>query len=529
MTLLPFLVLAFGAGALSLLTRPTPRASIGIGLVGLVLAGMAAGAIRDEAPFLIAGGSLAGTDFARLYLTLGCIVGLLLSIVALATTWPRSLPGASLIGLGAAGLALGLADAGTAVAATTGGAVVGILVTVAAPTSERGLIVSIRELRAVVVAGTLALAGAAVVAGPLGGLRVDPAILGIAYLAFVLAVAIRLGAIPFHVWAARVADAAPALGLPLVMAWGPAAFTVVALTWIDGAIAPMGAPLGAERGLVALVGLASIALGTAAAIAHDDLEHVVGYSIVADAGVALLGLAALDPAAWAPTRTWLLAFVVTKSAFAAWAAAILSRYGTRRLSELGGWARRSPMLLVALMAIAVATIGWPGLAAFAARGSLIDLVLDGPLALFTLVASLAGVVVYGRVLLAGLAPPGHAVDAAAAGRPSRPAGRPRGPSPSLHGDAIDAWIANRGLIAAAGVLALSGLALAVAGGGLGVADAAAGLPPGAGQPTESFGPEPSDAPGGSPGQSGSPEASGPSASGEPAESTAPTGSVPASP
>ena len=455
MSLVPFLVIAFGAGALSLLTRQYPRSSGAVGLVGLALAGIAAGWIRDETPLRIAGGALAGTDFARLFLGLGCLAGLLLAVVALATDWPRSFPGATLIGLGAAGLALGAADAATAVAAATGGAVVGILVTVVGAASERGLVVAARELRAVVVAGTLGLAAAAVVAGPLGGLRVDAAILGIAYLSFALAVAIRLGAIPFHLWAARVADAAPEVGLPLVMAWGPAAFAVVALAWIDAAVAPLGEPLGGERGLVAVIGLASLVLGTAAAILHDDLEHVVGYSIVADAGIALLGLAALQPEAWAPTRTWLLAFVVAKSAFAAWAGAIRGTYGTRRLSQLRGWGRRSPLLFLALLAIAVAGIGWPGLAAFAARGSLVGLVLDGPLAVLALTAALAGVVIYGRVLVVGLRGPGSrggrgsSVSSALAGRTAGPG------VDAMFGDALEAWGANRAPIAAAAVLALA--------------------------------------------------------------------------
>jgi hypothetical protein len=489
MSLLPFLAVAFAAGSLSLLTRRAARASAAIGLVGLGLAAVAAGSIRDEVPFRIAGGAIAGTEYARLFLGLGAWVGLLLCVVALATTWPRSLPGAMLVGLGATGLALGATDAATAVAAATGGAVVGILVTAVGRASEGGLIVASRELRALVVAGALALGAVAVVAGPLGGVRVDPQILGVAYLSLAAAVAIRLGAIPFHLWAARVADAAPEIGLPLVMAWGPAAFAIVALGWIDGTLIPLGEELGPERGLVALVGLASLALGTAAAIAHDDLEHVVGYSIVADAGVVLLGLAVLDPVGWESTRTWLLSFVVVKSAFAAWVAAVRGAYGTRRLSELGGWARGSPLLALGLVVIGVAAIGWPGLAAFASRGSLIVQVFGGPLGIFAVVAALAGVIVYARVLAAGFRRRSRAVEGGPGLRFRWPAGRPDRLSWAVVDDVVQGWAANRASIAAITVLAMAGLAAAVSGGGLGVQRAAAGLPPAVGEPTESFGPE----------------------------------------
>ena len=87
----------------------------------------------------------------------------------------------------------------------------------------------------------------------------------------------------------------------------------------------------------------------------------------------MLAVAALDPAAWAPARMWILAFVVARSAFAAWAAAcradVLHR-PHRRPAWLGDPSRRSwPS---AFVLVVVPSIGLPGLAAFEARGELID-------------------------------------------------------------------------------------------------------------------------------------------------------------
>lgn len=516
MSLLPFLAVAFGAGSLSLLARRAERASAAIGLVGLVAAAVMAAAIGTDAPLAVAGGAIAGSQFARLFLLLGCVAGTLVVIVALATTWPRSLPGATLIGLGAAGFALGVTDPGTAVVAATGGAVVGILVTLVAPVTERGLVVAVRELRALVLAGAIALLAAATIVGPIGAGRADPAILGLGYVAFAAAAAIRFGAIPFHPWAARVADAAPEVGLPLVMAWGPAAFMVIALAWTNAAVTPAGEPLGLERGLIVVVGAASVLLGTAAALLQDDIEHIVGYSIVADGGIALLGLAALDPAAWGPTRTWLLALVVTKTAFAAWAAAMRAAFGTRRIPELSGWATRAPLLAVALLAIIVAGVGWPGMSAFAARGTLVDLVLQGPPATALLLGALASVLYYGRLLAVGIGRPSGFVaatesDSPESRRPTRLAARSFNPAA--------VWRVNRTPIAAIAVLLLAGLSVAVAGGALGVAAAAEALPPAR-----------SEAPGGvqpSPVGSGVPSGSraAPTASGAAGATAAPSSSV----
>ena len=87
------------------------------------------------------------------------------------------------------------------------------------------------------------------------------------------------------------------------------------------------------------IAIASIVLAAIAACVQDDLEHILGYSIIGDAGVVMLALAALDPEAWAPARTWILAFVVARSAFAAWAAGDpRTAFWTGRVADLRGWA-----------------------------------------------------------------------------------------------------------------------------------------------------------------------------------------------
>ncbi len=84
------------------------------------------------------------------------------------------------------------------------------------------------------------------------------------------------------------------------------------------------------------IAIASIVLAAVAAFLQDDLEHILGYSIVGDAGVVILALAVLEPGAWAPARTWILAFVVARCAFAAWIAGVRTGLWTGRV---GGPAR----------------------------------------------------------------------------------------------------------------------------------------------------------------------------------------------
>jgi formate hydrogenlyase subunit 3/multisubunit Na+/H+ antiporter MnhD subunit len=240
------------------------------------------------------------------------------------------------------------------------------------------------------------------------------------------------------------------------------------------------------------VALASIFLASVAAWIQDDIEHVVGYAIVGDAGVVILAIAALDPAAWAPARTWILALIVTRSAFAAWAAATRATFETGRIGELRGWAVRAPILAAILGFVVLASIGLPGLAAADARGTLVELVLDWPFSALVVLGTLSPLAYYGRLFAIGI---------------ERPGTRPRMPwRPVVSGIdlthpgswLVRTWTDNRLVAATGGAALLAILALVVSAGAFGAPQAAAGLPPTIGTSTESFGPgEPvpaSDAP-----------------------------------
>jgi NADH:ubiquinone oxidoreductase subunit 2 (subunit N) len=281
-------------------------------------------------------------------------------------------------------------------------------------------------------------------------------------------VAIRFGAIPFHLWIARLTDAVPEAGLPIVTVLAAAPLAVVGLGWTDASIAPLLVDLGTERGVVLAIAVASIVLAAIAALIQDDLEHVVGYSIVGDAGVALLALVALDPLASGAGRLWILALVVTRSAFAAWAAGLRLAFGTGRIFELRGWLTRSPLLAGAFGLVVIASIGFPGLAAFEARSTLVAGAVDDPLATLVALSVLAPLAYYGRLLSIGFARPD--------GPPAPRAWRPRGTRIDLTAPGAwwrATWDANRAFSAAlvAGLLAL--LAVATASGAFGGSAAAA--------------------------------------------------------
>ena len=417
MTALPFVVVAGVAAALALALRSRPRLSSIVGLVGLAACIVLALAIQPGQVSTLDGGGLATTDYQQRFLVLVSIAALGLAVAGLAAGTRRDAAGVSLAVLAAAGLTIGLVDPRAAVLAATTGGLFGVALTLVPGGPRAGATVGIREARAVIVAGALAIAATAWIGRDLRELDAQPVVFGLAYLAMATAVAMRFGVIPFHLWAARLADVVPESALPVVTAIAPASLAVVALAWVDVMVVPRPVDLGIERLLVIAVALVTIVLAAVAAFVQDDLEHVLGYAIVSDAGVIVLALAVLEPAAGPPARTWILAFIVGRSAFAAWTAGIRTGLWTGRVADLRGWVRRSPILAAAFVVIAVAGVGFPGLAAYDARTTLVDLALDPPFSTVVLVATLAPIAYYARLFVIGVAPPDHIIESGAGWAP----------------------------------------------------------------------------------------------------------------
>ena len=138
------------------------------------------------------------------------------------------------------------------------------------------------------------------------------------------------------------------------------------------------------------------------------------------------------------------------------------------------------MLTVAFALVVIASVGFPGLVAFDARRSIVDLALDPPLSSLVLFATLAPLAYYARLAAIGLARPDRIVDPRGTWMPrlSRPAGA------GFRQWVSDGWEGNRAFTTAAVAVLLGLLALATSAGGFGGPEAAAGLPPALSGPGE---------------------------------------------
>lgn len=488
--LLPLVVPVVGSIAVLLTARRRPVAAT-LGCLALAGTLLAALAVAPGEVVRVDAGTLAPTEYGRLVLVLMSAAGLLLGGAAAAAGERPGGLAAMLVALPGAWIALTAPDPVTATWAILASSVAALLAARLVDGADGRWEILAGTLRAIVVAGSVMVAGVAVGTPTAEGPAPDPTVAGLAFGAVAATLVLRIAAVPLHRWAARLADQVPLAAVVALVAWLPAVAVGVVLAWSDLAVTPVALDLGLERGMLVVVALTTLPLAALAATTADDVGHIVTYLAIAAGGVALLGVAAIDPTAWAPTRTWLAISAVTVSGLATWAVVLERAYGTRRLGDLPGWARRSPVLAATIVALGAATVGLPGWTAFEARSAIVDAAVDGPLALLARILLVAPLVPLARLLVVGLAPVSPSVHDGRSERPRVPehlASRTVAPaSDRVRAAWLDAralWRLDRMPAASAVVLVAALLAVGVAAGATSLATAAGGPPPGFSVPLE---------------------------------------------
>lgn len=499
MTLLVLVLVALGGSLLAWLVQRAGRGGTAAGVAALAVFGiLAAVAPGPAADLTLAGEVVTQPAYARLFLLVAAGTGILIALLTAvvpneagregAARDPQPDPSPAFLGfLGAVTLALAIPSPVTAMvpAAAAGVAAVALgwspaasrvrggrggttLTEAGGDTTGRRIGV---ELLRIAVALAAAVTALELLAGPADVIAGEPFAVGAALLALSLAVALSMGTVPFQRTATHLVDIVNRTAQPMLSPWGPAVFAVVALAGLEAGIVPLGFPLAWERGLVAGLAALTIVAGGVGALTRKNLDQLVAYSIVGDSGFVLLAFASTDPAAWGAERTWLLVLPLAKSGLLAWALATGRVFGSRQLGDLGGWARRAPVLAVALAFVTLATIGLPGLLSFEARLDLVRGAFTDPVRSLVFLASLTSAAALVRVVIVGLGQPTTLVQAAPrwwSQRPQADQRRRAGATASLTLELN--WVPA----ATALVLAMSILAACVGAGLFGLQSAAAG-------------------------------------------------------
>ncbi|MEP7022696.1 MAG: complex I subunit 5 family protein [Actinomycetota bacterium] len=123
-----------------------------------------------------------------------------------------------------------------------------------------------------------------------------------------------------------------------------------------GIYGPSGAPV---LGLLLVIGLVSALVGALMALAQDDLKRLLAYDTVSEVGILAVGLSAGNAAGVSGAVYHLVNHALFKSLLFLCAGAVVHRTGLTKLSQMGGLARRMPLVTAGFVVGSLAIAGLP--------------------------------------------------------------------------------------------------------------------------------------------------------------------------
>ncbi len=185
-------------------------------------------------------------------------------------------------------------------------------------------------------------------------------------LVFVLAgIAFKISAVPFHMWTPDVYEGAPTP----VTAFFASAPKLAAIALLIRVVIDAFAPITSDwQQIVAFIAIASMALGSFAAIGQRNIKRLMAYSSIGHMGFALVGLAAgTEQGVQGVVVYAIIYMVMTLGGFACILAMRRQGNATEDIESLAGLARTTPATAFLFAAILFSLAGIPPLAGFFAK------------------------------------------------------------------------------------------------------------------------------------------------------------------
>lgn len=225
-----------------------------------------------------------------------------------------------------------------------------------------------------------------------------------------IAIAFKIAAVPFHMWAPDAYEGAPTPVTAFMAAGVKAAAFVVLIRMLGGAFSRTELAFGSSgwSSILSVLAVATMTLGNLAALRQDNIKRLLAYSSIAHAGYLLVGVVAMSVVgneARSPLLFYLAAYTFTTvGAFGvvAW----LGRRGDERLllDDWAGLASRHPAGALAMTIFMLSLGGIPPTAGFLGKFYLFRVALSKPglvpLVVIAVLNSVVSVAYYLRVITA---------------------------------------------------------------------------------------------------------------------------------
>jgi NADH-quinone oxidoreductase subunit N len=211
--------------------------------------------------------------------------------------------------------------------------------------------------------------------------------------------AFKVSAVPFHMWVPDVYEGSPT---PVTAFFAVAPKMAAIALFMRFMIEPFGSMIAEWRQVIVFLSVASMVLGSVAAIAQTSIKRLMAYSSIGHIGYALIGLAAASPAGIRGVLVYMAIYLFMN--VGTFAVVLCMRQQGKMLegiNDLAGLSRTQPGLALALAIFMFAMAGIPPTAGFFSKLYIFLAAIDAHLvglAIIGVVTSVVGAFYYLRVV-----------------------------------------------------------------------------------------------------------------------------------
>ena len=224
-----------------------------------------------------------------------------------------------------------------------------------------------------------------------------PLVFGLVFV--VVALAFKLGAVPFHMWVPDVYDGAPT-AVTLFIATAPkiAGFALLMRLLVEGL-----GPLHGDWGdMLMVLAVLSLAVGNVIAIAQTSLKRMFAYSTIAHVGFLFMGILAGTETGYASAMFYIIVYALTAAGGFGMIILLSGRgFEADQLDDFRGLGQRSPWFAFMMLLLLFSMAGVPPTVGFFAKLAVIQAAIGAGhvwLGVYAVIFSIIGAFYYLRVV-----------------------------------------------------------------------------------------------------------------------------------
>ena len=228
------------------------------------------------------------------------------------------------------------------------------------------------------------------ISSTLGAADRDNAAVALAVVFIVVALAFKLGAVPFHMWVPDVYHGSPTSTTAFLGAAPKIAAFALMIRLLAGGLDDL---FGMWQQMLLILAILSVAAGNIIAIAQSNLKRMLAYSTISHMGFFLFGMASGGAEGYSAALFYVLIYaVMSLGAFGAILCLARAGYESDRLDDLKGLSARNPWMAFLILILMLSMAGIPPTAGFFAKLIVVQALIGAGLLWVAVVAVLLAVI-----------------------------------------------------------------------------------------------------------------------------------------